>query len=92
MPDYLICPRIPHKQIELWGITSTSGNFRNQTANIHLIKRLKKKKKKKKKDRVANSENKLQELFCKCATTVTNVQEGAVGVRTSDFFIQRQSS
>ena len=37
MPDYLICPRIPHKQIG--GITSTSGNFRPyqiQTANIHF--------------------------------------------------------
>ena len=39
MPGYLICPRIPHKQIELWGITTTSGNFRSyqiQTANIHF--------------------------------------------------------
>ena len=39
MPDYHICPRIPHNHIELWGITSTSGNFRPyqiQTANIHF--------------------------------------------------------
>ena len=39
MPDDLICPRMPHKQIELWGIISTSGNFRPyqiQTANIHF--------------------------------------------------------
>ena len=39
MPHYLFCPRIPYKQIELWGITSTSGNFRPyqiQTANIHF--------------------------------------------------------
>ena len=39
MPDYPIFPRIPHKQIELWDITSSSGNFRPyqiQTANIHF--------------------------------------------------------
>ena len=36
---WTIFPIIPHKQIELWGITSTSGNFRPyqiQTANIHF--------------------------------------------------------
>ena len=41
MPDELsIRPtRVPRKQIELWDITSTSGNFRPyqiQTANIHF--------------------------------------------------------
>ena len=35
----LCIPRLPRKQIELWGIKSTSGNFRPyqiQTANIHF--------------------------------------------------------
>ena len=36
MPDFLICPRIPHKRIELWGITSTSGHIKFQIANIHF--------------------------------------------------------
>ena len=39
MPDDLSIPRMPRKQIELWDITSTSGNFRPyqiQTANIHF--------------------------------------------------------
>ena len=39
MPDDFIYPRIPHKQIQLWGIKSTSGNFRPyqiQTVNIHF--------------------------------------------------------
>ena len=38
-PDDSISPRIPRKQIELWGIKSTSGNFRSyqiQTATIHF--------------------------------------------------------
>ena len=41
MPDDLSIPRMPRKQIELWDITSTSGNFRPyqiQTANIHFKK------------------------------------------------------
>ena len=39
MPDDLFIPGMPRKQIELWDITSTSGNFRPyqiQTANIHF--------------------------------------------------------
>ena len=39
MPGDLSIPRKPRKQIELWDITSTSGNFRPyqiQTANIHF--------------------------------------------------------
>ena len=39
MPDDFIYPRMPRKQIEVWGIKSTSGNFRpyqTQTANIHF--------------------------------------------------------
>ena len=39
MPDDRIYLTMPHKQIELWGITATSGNFRPypiQTANIHF--------------------------------------------------------
>ena len=39
MPDELSIPRMPRKQIELWDITSTSGNFRPyqiQTANIYF--------------------------------------------------------
>ena len=42
MPDDLSIPRMPRKQIELWDITSTSGNFRPyqiQTANIHFFKK-----------------------------------------------------
>ena len=38
MPDDLFIPECPHKQTELWDITSTSGHFRSyqiQTANIH---------------------------------------------------------
>ena len=45
IPDDLICPMMPHKQIELWGITSTSGHikFKQQTftkvlkIKIHVI-------------------------------------------------------
>ena len=39
MPKDFIYPIMPRKQIELWGIKSTSGNFRPyqiQTANIHF--------------------------------------------------------
>ena len=39
MPDELSIPIMPHKQIELWDITLTSGNFHPyqiQTANIHF--------------------------------------------------------
>ena len=39
MPVIFIYPRMPRKQIELWGIKSTSGNFRPyqiQTADIHF--------------------------------------------------------
>ena len=39
MPEDLSIPKMPRKQIELWDITSTSGNFRPyqiQTANIHF--------------------------------------------------------
>ena len=39
MPDDFIYPRMPRKQIELWGIKSTSGNFQPyqiQTANIYF--------------------------------------------------------
>ena len=39
MPHDLSIPRKPRKQIELWDISSTSGNFRPyqiQTANIHF--------------------------------------------------------
>ena len=35
----IFCPRVPHNQIELWDITSTSGNFRPYqilTANIRF--------------------------------------------------------
>ena len=39
MPNDFTYPRIPRKEIELWGIKSTAGNFRPyqiQTANIHF--------------------------------------------------------
>ena len=39
MPDDFIYPRMPRKQIELWGIKSNSGNFRPyqiQIANNHF--------------------------------------------------------
>ena len=39
MPDELSIPRMPSKQIELWDITSPSGNFQPyqiQTENIHF--------------------------------------------------------
>ena len=39
MPNELSIPSMPRKQIELWDITSTSGNFRPyqiQTAIIHF--------------------------------------------------------
>ena len=39
MPEDLSIPGMPRKQIEIWDITSNSGNFRPyqiQTANIHF--------------------------------------------------------
>ena len=39
MPNDLSIPRMSRKQIELWDITSTSGNLRPyqiQTANVHF--------------------------------------------------------
>ena len=42
IPKDLSIPRMPRKQIELWDITLTSGNFRSyqiQTANIHFKNR-----------------------------------------------------